>query len=70
MQKDIIKIDMGLIPNYVRDDLAAATLEFMKRILEQPGGREMLDTKMTQRAKNRGEVGNILNPKINLKLSL
>lgn len=51
MQKDTIKIDVGLIPNYVRDDLAAATLEFMKRILEQPGGREMLDTKMTQRAK-------------------
>ncbi len=51
MQKDTIKIDVGLIPNYVRDDLAAATLEFMKRILERPGGREMLDTKMTQRAK-------------------
>ena len=31
MQKDIIKIDMGLIPNYVRDDLAAATLEFINR---------------------------------------
>ena len=51
MQKDTIKIDVGLIPNYVRDDLAAATLEFMKRILEQPEGREMLDTKKTQRAK-------------------
>jgi hypothetical protein len=57
MQKDIIKIDVGLIPNYVRDDLAAATLEFMKRILEQPGGRKMLDTKMTQRAKKQGRSG-------------
>ena len=51
MQKDTIKIDVGLIPNYVRDDLTAATLEFMKRILEQPGGRETLDTKIAKRAK-------------------
>ena len=51
MQKDTIKIDVGLIPNYVRNDLAAATLEFMKRILEQPGGRETLDTKIAKRAK-------------------
>ena len=40
MQKDTIKIDVGLIPNYVRDDLTAATLEFMKRILEQPGAEK------------------------------
>ena len=51
MRRDTIKLDVGLIPNYVRDNLAAATFVFMKRILEQPGGREMLDTKMTQRAK-------------------
>ena len=70
MQKDTIKIDVGLIPNYVRDDLTAATLEFMKRILEQPGAEKCWTQKWHKKKKNRGEVGNILNPKINLKLSL
>ena len=50
MKKDTIKIDVSSIPDYVRDDLAAATLEFMKWILEQPSGREMLDVRIAERA--------------------
>lgn len=45
MPKNTIKIDVNSIPAHVRDDLAAATLEFIKEILNQPGGREMLDEK-------------------------
>lgn len=50
MKKDTIKIDVSSIPDYVRDDLAAATLEFMKWIPKQPSGREMLDVRITERA--------------------
>ena len=40
---DKIKIDTSLIPGEVRDRLAAATLEMVRGILRQPGGREALD---------------------------
>ena len=42
---DNVKLDVSLIPDVVRDELAAATLEFVRGILRQPGGREMLDSK-------------------------
>ena len=43
---DTIKINLSAIPNYVRDDLAATTLECVKDFLRQPGGREMLDSRI------------------------
>lgn len=38
-----IHIHTEEIPDYVRDNLAAATLELIHSILRQPGGREALD---------------------------
>ncbi len=41
-----VKIEVALIPNHVRGDLAAATLAAVQQFLRQPGGREFLDTKI------------------------
>ena len=43
---DKVKIDVTLIPDHVRDSLAAATFEAVTRFLSQPGGREKLDAKV------------------------
>lgn len=40
-----IHIDVSAIPDYVRDDLAAATLDLIHGILRQPGGREALEAR-------------------------
>lgn len=45
-----IHINVSEIPDHVRDGLAAATLDFVRGILRQPGGREALDAKI--KAKN------------------
>lgn len=39
---DSVKLDVSLIPDHVRDEFAAAALEFVRNIIRQPGGREML----------------------------
>ncbi len=44
-----VKINIAEIPISVRDDLAAATLDFIHGILRQPGGREMLDARTAAR---------------------
>lgn len=44
-----IHIDVAAIPDHVRDDLAAATLDFIRGILRQPDGRERLDAKIAAR---------------------
>ena len=44
-----IEIDTSAIPNEVWDDLAAATLNLINGILQQPGGREALDAKTAAR---------------------
>lgn len=44
-----IKIDTSTIPGEVREDLAAATLDLIYGILQQPGGREALDAKIAAR---------------------
>lgn len=44
-----IDIDTSAIPNEVWDDLAAATLNLICGILQQPGGREALDAKTAAR---------------------
>lgn len=46
---DSIEIDFSLIPDYVREDLAAATYELVQEILSQPGGREMLNARTAAR---------------------
>ncbi len=43
---DSIHINVDEIPAHVRDELAAATLEFVRNILRQPGCRAMLDAKI------------------------
>lgn len=56
---DAIKIDFSTIPDYVRDELAEATLESVRAFLKQPGGREFLDAKKAekkqQKEKTKGE---------------
>ena len=41
-----IHINVAEIPDHARDDLAAATLDFVRGILHQPGGRAALDAKI------------------------
>ncbi len=41
-----IHINVAEIPDHARDDLAAATLDFVRGILRQPGGRAALDAKI------------------------
>lgn len=41
-----IHINVAEIPDHARDDLAAATLDFVRGILRQPGGRATLDAKI------------------------
>lgn len=45
-----IRIDTSEIPDRVRDDLAAATLDFIHDLLRQPGGREMIEAKKAAKA--------------------
>ena len=41
-----VHINVAEIPDHARDDLAAATLDFIRGILRQPEGREALDAKI------------------------
>ena len=43
---DSIHINVDEIPDYVRDELAAATLDLIRGILRQPGGRAALDERI------------------------
>lgn len=44
-ETDSIEIDFSSIPDHVKEDLAASTLESVNAFLRQPGGREFLDKK-------------------------
>ncbi len=44
-----ICIETSEIPDYVRDGLAAATMDLIHAILRQPGGREALDARTAAR---------------------
>jgi len=44
-----IEVDLDSIPEHVRDELAAATLDGVMAFLRQPGGREFLDQKKAER---------------------
>ena len=45
-QTAAVHINVAEIPDHARDDLAAATLDFVRGILCQPGGRAALDAKI------------------------
>lgn len=45
-----VHINTAEIPASVRDDLAAATLDFIHDLLRQPGGREMIEAKKAAKA--------------------
>lgn len=45
---DHIKIDVTLIPDYVRDTIAATLLAGIRSFLREPGGREFLEAKKAQ----------------------
>ncbi len=49
MQRQEIRFNLSEIPEHVREDLARATLELVKNILNQPGGREKLDRETKRR---------------------
>jgi len=40
-----IRINTAEIPNHVRDKLAVATMELIRNIQKQPGGREALEAR-------------------------
>lgn len=44
-----VHIDVALIPAHARNDLAVATLEFVRSVLKQPGGRELVEAKTAAR---------------------
>lgn len=50
-----VSINMAEIPDYARDRLAEATLDLLRGILRQPGGREALDAKKAARKKEEQE---------------
>lgn len=43
-----VHIDVELIPPHTKEVLAAATLDFIHDLLNQPGGREALDAKKAE----------------------
>ena len=51
---DHVEFDLDSVPDYVRDRLAAATLECYREFIKKPGAIELLDKKMRERkaAKN------------------
>lgn len=46
---DSIHINVDEIPDYVRDELAAATLEFIRDILRNPDSRAMLEARIEEK---------------------
>lgn len=46
---DTININFTAIPSFVREELAAATLDCVKSFLRQPGGREKLDARIASK---------------------
>lgn len=44
-----IHINVDEMPNHMRDALAESTLELIRNILRQPGGREALDARTRAR---------------------
>lgn len=47
-----IHIDTSLIPDHVRDQLCVASMEMVLGILRKPGGRELIEAKKAEMARN------------------
>ncbi len=48
MDKSRIHMELDSMSQYQKDSLAAATLDLINGILEQPGGRALLDRKKAE----------------------
>ena len=48
-QTAVVHINVDEIPDHIRAALAESTLELIRNILRQPGGREALDAKTKER---------------------
>lgn len=51
--ENTIHIDPNLIPEHVRDQLAASAMDMVLGILRKPGGRELLDAKKAEIARRK-----------------
>ena len=49
MEKEKLEFQLSDIPDYVRVNLAIASLDLVQQILRQPDGREMLDRETRRR---------------------
>lgn len=47
--QDTPTINFDAIPEYVKEDLASATLSAVKSFIAMPGGKEFLDTKIKEK---------------------
>jgi len=54
MEKQEIHIDTSLIPDYVRDQLAKATLEMVKEAFRQPGMEEKYQAWLAEKNGRKG----------------
>ena len=54
--ENAIHIDTSLIPDPVRDQLAAATMDMVLGILRKPGGRELIDAKKAEIARRKAKA--------------
>lgn len=54
--ENTIHIDTGLIPDHVRDQLAASALDMVLGILRKPGGRELLDARKVEIARRKAHA--------------
>ena len=44
-----ITVDLASMPEHVREELAAATLDSVMAFLKQPGGREFIDARKAEK---------------------
>lgn len=51
--ENMVHIDTSLIPDHVRDQLAASAMDMVLGILRKPGGRELLDAKKAEIARRK-----------------
>ena len=48
MPRSVVTIDVAIIPEAVSRRLARETLSAVKRFIEQPGGKEILEAKIAE----------------------
>lgn len=50
VERETVRIDISKIPDCVRDRLVIGTIDAVRRFLEQPGGREILEKRIARNA--------------------